>query len=267
MSKKNNTDLLKKGSKGVWNTILAFLAPLTVLLLWYVATNSGWVRPSILPTPQKIFETIKTLWASGKMVTDLSISLQRVFRGFAMGAISGIVVGSMMGFSKTVNRVLGSLVSILRPVPMLAWIPILILWLGIQEDSKTAVIFIGSFWPVLLNTIQGIQSTDKKLLEVAEILEKNKFSMIWNVYLPSALPSIFTGIRLGMGAAWTCVVGAEMIAASSGIGYMIHYARELAQPAKVFAGVIHIGLIGLLIDKVLLYLQRVLLRWSYTESK
>ena len=116
-----------------------------------------------------------------KMASDLSISLQRVFRGFAMGAIAGITIGSLMGFSKTVNRVLGSLVSILRPVPMLDWIPILILWLGIQEDSKTAVIFIGSFWPILLNTIQGIQSTDQKLLEVAQILEKNKLVMIFRV--------------------------------------------------------------------------------------
>lgn len=249
------------------NTALACVAPVFVLIVWYIATNQGWVRSSILPTPQKIFETIQSLWRSGKMARDLSISLQRVFRGFLLGATSGIIIGSLMGFSKTIYRVLGSLVSILRPVPMLAWIPILILWLGIQEDSKTAVIFIGSFWPVLLNTIHGIQSTDQKLLEVAQILEKSKLRLILQVYLPSALPSIFTGIRLGMGAAWTCVVGAEMIAASSGIGYMIHYARELAQPARVFAGVIHIGLIGLLIDQVVLWLQRILLKWSYTESE
>ena len=120
---------------------------------------------------------------------------------------------------------------------------------------------------VLLNTIHGIQSTDPKLLEVAYILKKSKWETITSVYLPSALPSVFTGLRLGMGSAWTCVVGAEMIAASSGIGYMISYARELAQPAKVFAGIIVIGAIGLLIDQVLLRLQRVLLKWSYEDEK
>lgn len=251
----------------VRNYILAVIAPLAVLAAWFIASNCGLVRASILPSPQRVFATSVDLWQSGKMAEDLLISIQRVLRGFALGAVAGIVIGSIMGFSETCNRVLGSLVNILRPVPMLAWIPLLILWLGIQEPSKTAVIFIGSFWSVLLNTTHGIQSTDTKLLEEARILEKSQLSIILQVYLPSALPSVFTGLRLGMSSAWTCVVGAEMIAATSGIGYMIHYARELAQPARVFAGVIHIGIIGLLIDKVLLAVQHKLLGWAYTDEK
>ena len=247
-----------KNMKKITDILLSVAAPVAIVILWAFAVGSGLVRTAILPAPKTIASTLWSLLESGKLWRDMSISILRVLRGFACGALGGT-------FSKTVNRILGTMVSILRPIPMLAWIPILILWLGIGENSKTAVIFIGSFWPVLLNTIHGIQSTDPKLLEVARILEKKRSVLIWKVYLPSALPSIFTGLRLGISSAWTCVVGAEMIAATSGIGYMIHYARELAQPARVYAGVFCIGFVGILIDKGLLALQKRLLSWSYTE--
>lgn len=256
---------MKSAGKKIWNFVLTILAPVVVVALWYFVTNTGIIRQTILPSPQKVMGTLASLWESGKLWTDMSISFIRVLRGFALGAILGVLIGGLMGFSAVMNRVLSTMVNILRPIPMLAWIPIFILWLGIGEKSKTAVIFIGSFWSVLLNTIQGIQSTDPKLLEVARVLEKDHRTLIFKVYLPSALPSIFTGMRLGIGAAWTCVVGAEMIAATSGIGYMIHYARELAQPARVYAGVICIGLVGVLIDKGLLFLQHKLLHWAYVD--
>lgn len=255
------------GAKRAKNFVLTIIAPVLVVAIWFIVTNTGMVRTSILPSPQKVVSTFWSLLSSGKLWTDMSISFIRVLRGFALGALLGMVIGSLMGFSATVNRVLGTMVSILRPIPMLAWIPILILWLGIGESSKTAVIFIGSFWSVLLNTIHGIQSTDVKLLEVARVLEKKRSVFIFKVYLPSALPSIFTGLRLGISSAWTCVVGAEMIAATSGIGYMIHYARELAQPARVYAGVICIGVVGVIIDKGLLVLQRKLLSWAYVDQE
>ncbi len=251
--------------KKITDILLSVAAPVVIVVLWAFAASGGLVRTAILPAPKTVASTLWSLSESGKLWRDMSISILRVLRGFVCGAIGGTLIGSCMAFSKTINRILGTMVSILRPIPMLAWIPILILWLGIGENSKTAVIFIGSFWPVLLNTIHGIQSTDPKLLEVARILEKKRSVLIWKVYLPSALPSIFTGLRLGISSAWTCVVGAEMIAATSGIGYMIHYARELAQPARVYAGVFCIGFVGILIDKGLLALQKRLLSWSYTE--
>ena len=154
-----------------YQLFLAVIAPLTVLLIWALGSNLGLIRASILPSPQRVLSTLISLCTSGQMAEDLSISMLRVLRGFGLGAVCGIIIGSLMGFSKTANKVLGSLVSILRPVPMLAWVPLFILWLGIGESSKTAVIFIGSFWSVLLNTIHGIQSTDPKLLEVAYILK------------------------------------------------------------------------------------------------
>jgi sulfonate transport system permease protein len=203
---------------------------------------------------------------NGKLSRHLIISFQRVLRGFTIGAGIGIVIGSLMGLSQTIHRVLNSLVGIFRPVPMIAWIPLLILWLGIGEGSKISVIVIGSFWPVLLNTIHGIHSVDNKLIEVGVILEKNRLQILWKIILPAAIPSIFTGIRLGMGTAWTCVVAAEMIAASRGIGYMITYARELSQPDVVLVGVFSIGLVGLLIDTGIQQLQRHLLKWNVIKK-
>ncbi|MCR4895740.1 MAG: ABC transporter permease [Lachnospiraceae bacterium] len=243
------------------------IAPVFVLLLWLAVTEAGVVNTNILPSPVKVVKTFGALIESGKLWKNLSTSFFRVLKGFALGAVSGIFIGTAMGLSGSMNKILSSLVGILRPIPMIAWIPMLILWLGIGEKSKVAVIFIGTFWPVLLNTITGILSVDGKLLEVATVLEKSRLEVLGKVVMPSATPSIITGVRLGFGTAWTCVVAAEMIAASSGIGYMITYARELSQPDVVLAGVFTIGIVGLLIDAGLLRLQKKLLRWNYLRDE
>jgi sulfonate transport system permease protein len=264
----SNTNTSKEGVKRkiahsqIIKIILSVVAPVVLVGAWQIGSKAGAINPSILPAPSSLVDTLKGLVGSGKLQDHLIVSLGRVLKGFAAGAISGIAIGSIMGLSKTMNRVLGSLVGILRPIPMIAWIPLLILWMGIDESSKVTVIVIGSFWPILINTIHGIQTVDNKLLEVATILEKNKWEVITKVVFPAALPSIFTGIRLGMGSAWTCVVAAEMIAASKGIGYMITYARELSQPDVMLVGVFSIGIIGLLIDTVIIRVQNFVLRWS-----
>jgi sulfonate transport system permease protein len=258
MMKSKNTVILHRTGK----IFLSAAAPCFMILLWYVSTTSGRGNAGILPSPAAVLTTLKINIDNGKLLRHLIVSLQRVLRGFVIGAAAGIVIGSFMGLSRTIHRILNSLVGIFRPVPMIAWIPLLILWIGIGEGSKISVIVIGSFWPVLLNTIQGIHSVDNKLIEVGSILEKNKLQILWKIILPSAVPSIFTGIRLGMGTAWTCVVAAEMIAASRGIGYMITYARELSQPDVVLVGVFSIGLVGLLIDTGIQQLQTRLLKWN-----
>jgi len=264
----SGVNTLKKGVKRkivyrqIVKIILSVLAPFVLVGAWQIGSKAGVINPSILPAPSTLVDTLKNLISDGKLQDHLLVSLVRVLKGFSIGTISGITVGSIMGLSKIMNRVLGSLVGILRPIPMIAWIPLLILWMGIDESSKVTVIVIGSFWPILINTIHGIQTVDNKLVEVATILEKSKWQVINKVIFQAALPSIFTGVRLGMGSAWTCVVAAEMIAASKGIGYMITYARELSQPDVMLVGVFSIGIIGLLIDTVIIRVQNFVLRWS-----
>lgn len=242
------------------------IAPLLLIVVWQIFGTFGVLNEHILPPPTKVISTFVQLFKSGKLVDNLFISLIRVFRGFILGALAGVVIGIFMGLSRPINKILSSLVSIFRPIPMIAWIPLLILGLGIGEESKVAVIFIGTLWPVLLNTISGILSVDTKLIEVSRVLEKSKIEMLIKVIMPSAWPAIFTGLRLGISTAWTCVVAAEMIAASSGIGYMIMYARELSQPDVVLVGVFTIGFVGLLIDAIIGSLQKKALGWSYINK-
>jgi sulfonate transport system permease protein len=255
----------KKGIQILYQ-IVRVIAPFLVILLWYYGSESGKINRALLPSPGRVWNTLILMLQNGRLLSNLSVSAIRVLRGFAIGASAGLILGILMGLSKWVNGFLGSLVGILRPIPMIAWLPLLILWLGIGDGSKNAIIAIGTFWSVLLNTISGIQSVDPKLKEVAAILEKKPGTVLLKVILPAALPGIFTGIRLGMGTAWSCVVAAEMIAASKGIGYMIMYARELSQPDVLLVGMLTIGLVGLLIDTGILKLQKHLLKWNVDQG-
>lgn len=238
------------------------LLPVLVLALWYIQGKNGKLNELLTPTIPSIISKFGDLIQSGELWGHISISILRVVKGYVFGSILGILVGIVMGLNKHIYNLLNSTVAILRPIPMVALIPLFILWLGIGENFKVVIIGLGSFWSVLLNTIHGIQSVDPKLLEVSKVLEKDRKTILLQVYLPAALPAIITGLRLAMGSAWACVVAAEMMAASKGIGYMITFARAMTQPDKMFVGIIVIGFIGLVVDKLLLYLQKKIIWWS-----
>jgi sulfonate transport system permease protein len=253
---------MNKKPLNLWlRILLSISAPVAILLVWHIAGLKGCINQAILPTLEKVITVAKDLILNGTLWENIAVSLGRVMKGFVIGSVLGIVVGIIMGLSQVVYTILQTLVGIFRPIPMIAWIPLFILWIGIGDGFKITLIALGTFWSVLLNTIHGIQSVDPKLLEVASALEKNRFIMIRKIILPAALPAILTGLRLGMGVAWSSVVASEMIAASKGIGYMIMFAREMAQPAKLMVGVFTIGLVGLLIDTIILKLQKWLIKW------
>jgi sulfonate transport system permease protein len=241
--------------------LLPFITPLVVLILWQVLSDRGILRPTILPSPRAIAGAFGDLAASGQLAQNLEVSLLRVFEGFGIGAGLGILLGLLMGLFPRLERALSLVTGLLRPIPTIAWIPALILWMGIGEASKVTVIAVGTFWAVLLNVISGVKGTDPKFLEVARVLVKGRSTVLTRVILPSALPSLFTGLRVGLAIAWASVVGAELIAASSGIGYLIMYAREVSQPDVMLVGVGVIGLTGLLMDLLLSNLERRLLKW------
>jgi sulfonate transport system permease protein len=240
--------------------------PLLLLIVWQIVSDKHLLNASVFPSPKRIAAALVQMIGKGTYHQHIIASVLRVLRGFLLGSFTGLLVGTLAALSPWLNQALAAFIGIFRPIPAIAYIPLLILWLGIGEESKVAVIFVGALWPVLLNTIHGIKSTDPKLMELGEVLEKSYWQKLTKIVLPSALPSIFTGLRLGISSAWTCVVTAEMIAASKGVGFLISFGRELAQPAVMFIGIGSIGIIGLLIDAGVLRLQRKVIYWE-SQSK
>ena len=251
-----------KKDKGKGDYLLVVLAPILLLLLWQTACDQGWVNKSIIPSPQRVVTAFTSSWKSGIFQEHLWASVRRVILGFLFGAGAGIVFGVLTGISRKVDDCVSVVFSVLRSIPTVGLVPLLILWYGIGEESKVIVIAFGTLWSVLLNTQHGISSTDKKLLEVAQLLEKNKITVLTKIIFPAALPSIFTGVRLGISSAWKSVVAAEMIASVRGVGYMISYAREMAQPDGMFVGLFALGIVGLAIDVFVLKLQNQLIQWE-----
>jgi sulfonate transport system permease protein len=241
---------------------VGFFLPVLLLAAWEILGRAGVLNGSIFPVPSRVADSFIDMVRRGRMQKHLLISLWRVAKGFCAGSALGLSAGIVIGLSERANKITASLIGLLRPIPMVAWIPLLILWLGIDEASKVTLIAIGTFWPVLLNTSRGIRNSDRKLMEVGVVLEKTRWEMLAKVVLPSAFPFIFTGLRLGVGSAWTCVVTAEAIAAAAGVGYLIMYARELSQPPVMFSAVITIAVVGLILDMLLQRAERRILRWN-----
>jgi len=246
---------------------LPVLFPVLVLFIWEQLSSHRIVNPAVLPAPSRIFGAFKTMLLNGQIARHLGASVFRVLIGFLLGSALGLIIGIFVGISHKIDRATTLIISVLRPIPMIALIPVFILLLGIDEASKIAVITMGAFWSALMNTIYGIKSVDKKLLELAYVLKKSRWNTLFRIVMPSALPPIFVGIRLGAGSAWACVVAAEMIAASSGVGFLVMFAREVAQTSVMFMGVLLIGLFGLFIDFIILCIEKQVLSWNYPQKK
>ena len=185
-----------------------------------------------------------------------------MLQGFSLAVFFGLLFGVVMGLFARVDRFFAGIFNAIRVIPPLAWIPIIILWFGIGEASKVIIIFKGAFFPILLNTIQGIEGVPKGYLEVSKLMGVSKKKVLFNVIFPAALPSIFVGLRLGLGAAWMAVVAAELIASKSGLGYRITQGRELSEPDVMVLGMVMIGLIGVAMDFILKFIQKRALSWQ-----
>jgi sulfonate transport system permease protein len=258
--------MLKVSSEKNINFFLSFalpvIFPIMILSFWEYAALNRYVSPAIIPAPTKIYASFSTMLHNGVLFRNIRISLVRVISGYALGTLVGVLCGILLGLFRFAERSVILFIGILRPIPMIALVPLFILFFGIGEISKIAVITVGAFWPAFLNTQHGIKNVDWKLLDVAYALRKNRWETLAKIIFPSALPSVFVGAKLGASSAWVCVVAAEMIAASSGIGYMVMFARETSQTAVMYMGILVIGLFGLLIDFCLTRLQRRLLSWN-----
>ena len=235
---------------------------IVILAVWQVFFHMGWIKPIILPPPSQVAMTFWDLLKSGAMVRHIGISVLRVLEGFGIAAVLGLGLGVAIGLSRTLDRLTDLIIQVIKPIPPIAWIPLAILWFGIGEKSKVYIIFLGAFFPIIINTIDGIRQTDHKFVEVARLLAVPRIKFVRQVVLPGALPAIMTGLRVGLMVAWMCVVAAELIAASSGIGYLIMDARQLSQSDVVLVGMITIGIIGKLMDSLIRWIEKRLISWK-----
>ena len=242
--------------------LLALIIPALILVLWWLATSFGGVQSAILPSIEEVGRAFARLGSDGTLWKDLSLSITRVLKGYAIASILGLLLGTVMGMSPLMHDMLYPTVTAVRQIPYIAWIPLIILWCGIGELSKVVVICIAAFFPVTMNTMGGMMSVPGDYLELAALYRMNRRKIFLKISLPHALPQILIGLKLGMGSAWMAVVASELIASSSGIGYRLSYARGLMQSDVVLMCMICIGIVGILMDKVLTAVFARLLPWE-----
>ncbi|MDY4921365.1 MAG: ABC transporter permease [Phascolarctobacterium sp.] len=241
--------------------VRGLLLPLLLLVAWYLVTQKEIFSPYLLPKPAEVWDSLGELCASGVLAKHLSVSLRRVFIGFSLSCCLAVPLGILCGQSRKFDAYCWLLLEFLRHVPPLAAVPLIILWAGIGEASKLTIIVLASFFPLFLNTYSGIHNCDVKLLEVGRSLGFTLREQIIHIRIPAALEQIVVGMQLALGYSWRALIGAELIAASAGIGYLILDAEEMSRPDIVIVGMLAIGIIGTAIDYVFLIIIRRLFPW------
>ncbi len=242
--------------------LLSIILPIIIVVAWYYATTIKGISGAILPQIKDVGVTFKKLTSQGSIQQDVVASLIRVLKGYALAVVLGVIVGALSGMSNTVKTIFIPVATAIRQVPIIAWIPLIILWCGIGEVSKVVVIVVAATFPIMVNTMSGVASTPDSLLEVAALYKLSKWETFLKVYMPSALPQVLVGLKLGMGAAWMAVVAAEMLGASSGIGYRLNDARSMLRSDQVILCIIIIGGIGILSDFILSYVFKKITPWE-----
>lgn len=242
--------------------------PLLLLCAWqYISTAVlDETTRALLPAPTAVAVAAWELIVSGELWRHLIDSLKREFKAF-LWSLTAIPLGVAMGWWKLANDQLDPLVEILRPIPPLAWIPLSILWFGVGDTQNEFIIFLGIFFPILLNTITGVKGVEPNLVRAARCLGGGESAVLRRVVLRAAMPQIITGVRIGLGVGWMALVAAELVGANSGLGFLINDARTLLRTDIVIVGMIAIGLVGLALDRLIRELSRRLLPWSRTMQQ
>ena len=240
------------------------IVPAILVVLWELVVKVGWVAPHLLPPPSELVSTVADLIKSGDIFTHIGVSSLRVLAGFGIGAALALAIGAAVGLSRRVESLLDPTFQAIRAIPSLAWVPLLLLWLGIDEAPKITLIAIGAFFPVYLNFTAGIQNVDRKLVEVGGIYGLTGWKLVSRIFIPAALPNLFTGLRSGLSLAWMFLVAAELIAATKGLGYLLTDGRETGRADLVIVAIIVLALLGKLSDGLLRWLEQHLLQWRDT---
>lgn len=233
-----------------------------LLILWEIVCRLQIVPPLFLPAPTEIVKAGWEMITSGELHENLFASLYRIVAGYVIGAIVGIIIGLILGFSKWADAIFTPIVYSIYPIPKIALLPLIILWFGIGEMPKVAIIALGVFFPVVINTFSGVKNVDPILIKAAVTFGSNHLNVIRKVILPGALPTIFAGLKLSAGTSLLLLVSAEMIAAEKGIGAMVLHYGNLMITTKLMVGVLLLSLLGLLFNRGLQWLERKLIPWK-----
>jgi ABC-type nitrate/sulfonate/bicarbonate transport system permease component len=246
--------------------LVSALAILAVIAIWYLVTALNIFSPVVLPTPLAVLQDFQTGWTQGfankTLFADIEISFIRVAEAFLLAVVIGVPVGLIMAQSDIIFHIIDPFIEFLRPVPPLAYIPLLVVWMGIGELPKVTLIFLGTAPVMIISTIAGVRNTPIQRIRVAQCLGANRFQQFIYTIFPSSLPEIFTGMRIGIGGAWSCLVAAEMIAADIGLGWLVQYAGEQIQVGYIFVGIIIIGILGYGMELVIRLLERGIVPWK-----
>lgn len=244
--------------------ILPFLIPIILILGWQVSSSLGWLSSSVLPSPMAVLQDGIKLTQSGELPKNLSISLYRATVGLLIGGSVGFILGFINGMSKTCRLLFDSSIQMFRNIPHLALIPLIILWLGINESAKISLVAIGTMFPVYINIFHGISSVDPELIEMGKSYELSKSQLFFKIIFPAALPQILVGIRYALGVMWTTLIVAETISASSGIGYMANNAEDFVDMETVILCIVVYAVLGKISDLVAKSFESLLLDWQNT---
>ncbi|HIT89774.1 MAG TPA: ABC transporter permease [Candidatus Merdenecus merdavium] len=249
-------------SKKITRILLPLFLPMIIIILWHIVTSLNLFSEVILPPISSVISGLTSGTQMNILLNDTAVSLLRVMKGYLIGSFLGIALGVLMGMQEKINRFFNSTFTFIRQIPIVAWIPLIIVWSGIGEMSKVIIIAMATFFTVLVNTISGIKGVNKEYLELARLYQLKGWKRFWKIDFPSSIPSILTGLRLGLGASWMAVVASELIGAENGIGYRINDSRALMRSDLVIICMLIIGIVGLFMDRFLLRLNRLMTPWK-----
>jgi sulfonate transport system permease protein len=242
--------------------VLGFAVPVLLALFWEAAVALGLVSRRLMPPPSQIALTLTQLAVTGDLWLHIATTTWRVAMGFVLGTAAGTVIGAIAGYSGIVRQLLDPTLQGLRAVPSIAWVPLFILWLGIFEESKVALIAVGVFFPVYLGVMGEIVSVDRKIVEVGRVFRLSGPALVWRILLPAILPAYVLALRAGLGLGWMFVVAAEFMGAAEGLGYLLVDGQQLGKPDQIIAAILTFAVLGKLSDAILVAVTRPFLRWQ-----
>jgi sulfonate transport system permease protein len=245
---------------------VTLIVPAVLIIAWFAATASGVVKPYQLASPHAVIAEFGQLSASGALWSDLGASIERVALGFGLALLSAIVLGALVGTSRVAERLIDPTLQAVRAVPSLAWVPLILLWLGIGETAKVALIAIGAFFPIYVSLAAGIRNVDRKLLDVARVLNVRGTALAVRVLVPAALPQLLVGARIGLTQAWLFLVAAELLASTKGLGFLLTEGQQISRTDEILVAVLLFAICGKISESAMRKIERRLVGWTDTVA-